>query len=153
MHYYLLDRIPLEVNRFLKLYTKNSFETQYHLIQLHYNQHQCRWNSSCSLKLPIRNKCWRVLQVFPVAKNLSVTSKFTRAGITKFILMEYSCVRIILFIIHTTGWAPILRLDSYVIASCSSQRRPWQRNRCSECIVVGNHWTTMTRVQVFCRSI
>jgi len=26
---------------FLKLYTKNSFET-HHLIQLHYNQHQCR---------------------------------------------------------------------------------------------------------------
>ena len=31
-----------KVNRFLKLYTKNSFETHHHLIQLHYNQHQCR---------------------------------------------------------------------------------------------------------------
>jgi len=31
--------------------------------------------------------------VFPVAKKLSVTSTFTRAGIAKFILM-YSCVRL-----------------------------------------------------------
>ena len=42
MHHHLLGGIPLEVNRFLKLYTKNSFETRHHLIQLHYNQHQCR---------------------------------------------------------------------------------------------------------------
>ena len=60
--------------------------------------------------------------MFPVAKKLSVTSTFTRAGIAKFILM-YSCVRLILFIIHTTGLAPLRQLHSYVIARCSSQRR------------------------------
>jgi len=42
MYHHLRDGIPLEVTRFLKLYAKNSFETHHHLIQLHYNQHQCR---------------------------------------------------------------------------------------------------------------
>ena len=41
-----------------------------------------------------------------------------------------------------------LRRDNPAVA-CSSQRRPWLRNRCSECIVVGSQWTTMTRVRVF----
>jgi len=60
--------------------------------------------------------------VFHVAKKLSVTSTFTGAGIDKFILM-YSCVRLILFIIQTTGLAPLRQLHSYVIARWSSQRR------------------------------
>ena len=55
--------------------------------------------------------------MFPVAKKLSVTSTFTRAGIAKFILMYYSCVRLILFIIHTAGWTPLyFSLHSNVIA-------------------------------------
>jgi len=41
-----------------------------------------------------------------------------------------------------------LHCDNPAVA-CSSQRRPWLRNRCSECIVVGSQWTTMTRVSVF----
>ena len=41
-----------------------------------------------------------------------------------------------------------LHCDNPAVA-CSSQRRPWLRNRCSECIVVGSQWTTMTRVRVF----
>ena len=41
-----------------------------------------------------------------------------------------------------------LHRDNLAVA-CSSQRRPWLRNRCSECIVVGSQWTTMTRVRVF----
>ena len=45
-----------------------------------------------------------------------------------------------------------LHRDNPAVA-CSSQRRPWLRNRCLECIVVGSQWTTMTRVRVFCSSI
>ena len=41
-----------------------------------------------------------------------------------------------------------LHRDNPAVA-CSSQRRSWLRNRCSECIVVGSQWTTMTRVRVF----
>jgi len=87
--------------------------------------------------------------VFPVAQNLSVTSTFSRAGIAKFILM-YTCVRLILFIINTTGLAPLRQLHSYVIARCSSQR---QTTLASE-QVFGvyssfNQWTTITRVRVF----
>ena len=43
---------------------------------------------------------------------------------------------------------PDLHRDNSAVA-CSSQRRPWLRNRCSECIVVGSQWTAMTRVRVF----
>ena len=47
-------------------------------------------------------------------------------------------------------WCDALDLhrDNPAVA-CSSQRRPWLRNRCPECIVVGSQWTTMTRVRVF----
>ena len=41
-----------------------------------------------------------------------------------------------------------LHRDNPAVA-CSSQLRPWLRNRCSECIVVGSQWTTMTRVRLF----
>ena len=60
--------------------------------------------------------------MFPVAKKLSVTATFTRAGIAKFILL-YTCVRPISFITHKTGLAPLRQLHSYVIARCSAQRR------------------------------
>ena len=46
---------------------------------------------------------------------------------------------------------PLLQLHSYVITDAA--QRPWLRIRCSQCIVVGSQWTTMTRVRVFCTSI
>ena len=47
-------------------------------------------------------------------------------------------------------WRDLLDLhrDNPAVA-CSSERRPWLRSRCSECIVVGSQWTTMTRASVF----
>ena len=33
--------------------------------------------------------------------------------------------------------------------SLDAAQRPWLRIRCSQCIVVGSQWTTMTRVRVF----
>ena len=90
--------------------------------------------------------------MFPVAKKLRVTSTFTRAGIAEFILM-YSCVRLILFIIHKTGLAPLRQLHSYVIARCRAQRRTTLATEhmysVYVCVVVGSQWTTMTRVRVF----
>ena len=41
-----------------------------------------------------------------------------------------------------------LHRDNPAVA-CSSQRRPWFRNRCSECIVVGSQWTTDSCASVF----
>ena len=55
------------------------------------------------------------------------------------------CLRTIL-----CPWRDPLDLDrDNPAVACSSQRRPWFRNRCSECIVVGSQWTTVTRVRVF----
>jgi len=55
------------------------------------------------------------------------------------------CIRTIL-----CPWRDPLDLhrDNPAVA-CRTQRRPWLRNRCSECIMLGTQWTTMTRVRVF----
>ena len=45
-----------------------------------------------------------------------------------------------------------LHRDNPAVA-CSSQRRPWLRNRCSECIVAGSQFQLWLVCECFCSSI